>query len=373
MLTMCGGVTSHAAVMMRSMGKSGVVGAQNLTVDWDLCTLTSTDNPELVVRTGDTITVDGSQGIVYMGEMPTVSTGTDSNFLTVMHWADKYKRMSVLANADTLTQISTAGRLGAEGIGSCRTERMFAHPDCLTHFRRMILSDTTHDRATSLLEMLPKQQEKFLEMFRLVGDHPIVIRLLDPPLHEFLPSPRSSHFDKEMREMAAKIDIPYEVCLRRVMELQQSNPMLGFRGCRLSILYPEITEMLTRAIVGAAVELKRRNFTILPKIVLPFASTEQEVDRVASLVSAASDSVCAKSWMDASNSVQLLESKVAVLIETPRACYRADAISRTRHVTDIIVSSDRLTDLVFGMNQIDSLDFLVSHVLLPYYALLVGV
>ena len=199
------------------------------------------------------------------------------------------------------------------------------------------------------------------------------MRLLDPPLQIFVPNPSDPQFERDLRDLCIRLELSYEECMPRVMELQQSNPMLGFRGCRLSILYPEITEMLTRAIVGAAVELKRRNFTILPKIVLPFASTEQEVDRVASLVSAASDSVCAKSWMDASNSVQFLESKVAVLIETPRACYRADAIARTRHVTDIIVSSDRLTDLVFGMNQIDSLDFLVSHVLLPYYALLVGV
>ena len=365
---MCGGVTSHAAVMMRSMGKSGVVGAQNLTVDWDLCTLTSTDNPELVVRTGDTITVDGSQGIVYMGEMPTVSTGTDANFLTVMHWADKYKRMSVLANADTLTQISTAGRLGAEGIGSCRTERMFAHPDCLTHFRRMILSDTTHDRATSLLEMLPKQEEKFLEMFRLVGDHPIVIRLLDPPLHEFLPSPRSSHFDKEMREMAAKIDIPFEVCLRRVMELQQSNPMLGFRGCRLSILYPEITEMQTRAIVGAAIHARNENIQVKPQIVIPQVFTDHEVDIITPVITAAANSVF--SQMGTRHDLASLQITIGAMIETPRACIRADRIAEARHISFIEMGSNDLTQLVFGICRQDSHMFMVRHYFLILFTVL---
>ena len=373
-LLTCGGdVGSYACTMMRTMGKTAVVGTKDICINMQDQTLTSARLPDVVIRNGDFITIDGSTGQVYLGQMPTVAVGQDSNFATVMQWADKYKRMSVLASAGTLGEVQLAKRLGAEGIGSFCTKEMFSSTECLPLFRQVIFAENAFERSSFLLKMLPFQQAAFLDMFRTINNDAVTICLLNHPLQDFLPCPKSERFEHELREIASTLEMPYEVCLRRVMELQQSNPMLGFRGCRLSILYPEITEMLTRAIVGAAVELKRRNFTILPKIVLPFASTEQEVDRVASLVSAASDSVCAKSWMDASNSVQFLESKVAVLIETPRACYRADAISRTRHVTDIIVSSDRLTDLVFGMNQIDSLDFLVSHTLLLYYALLVGV
>jgi pyruvate,orthophosphate dikinase len=249
-LTLRGGVTSHAAVVMRSLGKPAVVGAFGLHVDWEAQTLTCASRPQLTVRRGEVLTVDGSEGVVYVGALPTVSTGQDVNFMTVMQWADKYKRMDVLANADTPEDIAVAQRMGAEGIGLCRTERMFSHPDRINIFRRMILADSPFERATWLLQLQPLFEQDFLDIFRVIGDRPIVIRLLDPPLHEFLPNPKNPSFEEEIRSLAQHLEMDCEECLRRVMDLQESNPMLGFRGCRLSIVYPEITEMQTKAIVG---------------------------------------------------------------------------------------------------------------------------
>jgi pyruvate,orthophosphate dikinase len=249
-LTLRGGLTSHAAVVMRGMGKSAVVGAQGLNLDSAAHTLTSIQNPDITVRTGDTITIDGSTGYVYLGQMPTVSVGQDDNFRTVMQWADRNKRLGVLTNAETVEDVQQAQRMGAEGIGLCRTEHMFFQADRINLFRSMILAQDSHERATWLLKLQPLQQRDFLEIFRIVGDAQVTIRLLDPPLHEFLPSPKSPGFEEEIRGLAQRLEIDPEECQRRVLDLQESNPMLGFRGCRLAIVYPEITEMQTKAIIS---------------------------------------------------------------------------------------------------------------------------
>jgi pyruvate,orthophosphate dikinase len=368
-LTLQGGLSSHAAVIMRSLNKAVVADLEAMDVDWDNQTLTSIADRGKIARAGDKITIDGSSGRVYLGEKPITLANQDANFQTVMQWAERYKRLGVQAFVVNNGQVVTAKRLGAEGIGLYDTEEMFFEGGRLDLFRRWILTETTVERSNWSQQLLPLLQEHFLALFHALGNCELSVLLLDPPLATFLPDLRSRGFEDELREIAQRLDLDFELCQRRVMDLQESNPMLGLRGCRLSIVYPEITEMQVRAIVGAAVELKRRNFPVLPKIIVPLSFSAQEVDRVASLVCSISDVVCASAWEDASAAVQVLQHKVGCMIETPRACYKTDAIARVRHVGDVILNTDLLTSLVFGMADDSTEGFMVCLILFYRLAL----
>ena len=250
LLLLQGGITSHGAVVMRSLDKSAVVGFTGLSIDETEELLTCTADSTISIHKGDIITIDGSSGTVYLGEMPTLACGLDENFRTIMHWADKYKRMHVFADVDSLESVLRAKDMGAEGIGLFVTERMFCKEECIHLFRHMILTDNPAERIQCLNQMLPLQQKDFFDIFCAVGNSPVKVRLLDSALHEFLPKPSSDTYKHEVEVLAERMNLTYEQCLQRVQELQENNPLLGFRGCRLSIVYPEITEMQTRAIIG---------------------------------------------------------------------------------------------------------------------------
>ena len=263
MLTLSGTATSHAAEFMRRLNKAAVVGVTNFSFDASEQIIYTEGAEGITVKKGDTITIDGSTGIVYIDEMPTTAAGDDENFKTIMKWAESYKRMHVKANANSYGDVLQAQRMGAEGVGLCRTENMFVHEDRVALLLQVILSDNSAERKTLLLKMQADHQKDFFSVFRHMGTHPVSIRLFNAPLEEFLPNPTSPTFEEEVHALAGRIGMPGEVCLQRVLDLQESNPMLGFRGCRVSIVYPEITEMQTRAIVGKERETHMFNFPFL--------------------------------------------------------------------------------------------------------------
>lgn len=249
-LVMQGSLASSYASSARAMGIPMLMTGNNLLVDWEMQTITSAESPSPSVRRGEIVTLDGCSGLVYSGELPTVFLGRDEYFMTAMHWADKYKRIEVLATASSAEEAAQARRRGADGIGLYCTERMFSQPDSLCLIQSMILAADQHQRSLFLFQLLPIHQQDFLDVFRVAGTEEIGIRLLDTPLHEFLPSPRSTQFDQQLQLLAQRIGMDPSECRRRVLKLQESDPLLGFRGCRLSIVFPEITEMQTKAIVG---------------------------------------------------------------------------------------------------------------------------
>lgn len=269
-LTMKGGMTSHAAVVARGMGKSAVTGAGMcvtslsncyMHIDPELEILTCADGTML--RKGEIITIDGSQGDVYKGAVPTVPAGHDANYKVLLGWADRYKRLQVFANAETEDDVRMAVTCGAEGIGLCRTEHMFFKSDRIDLFRKMILSTSSLERNECLQSIMPMNRGDILSIFRLMKNRQVTVRLLDPPLHEFLPSTNTASFVRDVTDLALRIGMDPVVCLARVRELQESNPMLGFRGCRLSVVYPEITTMQVKAILGILEEMARiPSFTI---------------------------------------------------------------------------------------------------------------
>ena len=245
-LTTRGGMTSHAAVVARGMGKPCVSGAGSIRVDYAAQTLTVAGQ---TLKKGEIITIDGSTGQVLLGEVEMLEPELSGEFATLMGWADKARRMKVRANAETPLDAKTARNFGAEGIGLCRTEHMFFEGDRIVAVREMILSDDEAGRRAALAKLLPMQREDFVELFTIMSGLPVTIRLLDPPLHEFLP-----HTEAEMQEVAKAMDVSADKLKRRAAELHEFNPMLGFRGCRLAVAYPEIAEMQARAIFEAAVE-----------------------------------------------------------------------------------------------------------------------
>lgn len=235
---------------MRGMGKPAVTGVQSLVIDSEKEEIRLVDNGDLCLKRGDVISIDGSTGLVFRGEVPCLPSDQDTDFQVILRWAGKYKRMQVLANADTVEEVQRAIELGAEGVGLCRTEHMFFKSDRINLFRRMILVDDSHQRQQALDQIRAMQQEDFEKIFRLLDNMEIIIRLLDPPLHEFFPSPSTSNFDSEMKSLAENLELPQGQIMRQVQALQETNPMLGFRGCRLTIIHPEIAEMQVKAITG---------------------------------------------------------------------------------------------------------------------------
>ncbi|HEY0354010.1 MAG TPA: pyruvate, phosphate dikinase, partial [Enterovirga sp.] len=283
-LTTRGGMTSHAAVVARGMGKPCVSGAGSIRVDYAAKTFTVAG---VTVRAGETITIDGSTGQVLQGQVAMQEPEMSGEFATLMGWADAARKLKVRANADTPLDAKTARNFGAEGIGLCRTEHMFFEGDRIVAVREMILADDEKGRRAALAKLLPIQRGDFVELFKIMSGLPVTIRLLDPPLHEFLP-----HTEAEIAEVAASMGTSAEKLRRRAAELHEFNPMLGFRGCRLAIAYPEIAEMQARAIIEAAVEAgKATGATVQPEIMVPLIVTKAEFDLVKARIDAMAKAV----------------------------------------------------------------------------------
>jgi pyruvate,orthophosphate dikinase len=341
-LTTRGGMTSHAAVVARGMGKPCVSGAGQIRVDYATQTLTVAGQ---TLKKGEIITIDGSNGQVLLGQVKMLEPELSGEFATLMGWADKVRRMKVRANAETPLDAKTARSFGAEGIGLCRTEHMFFEGDRIVAVREMILSDDEAGRRAALSKLLPMQRKDFAELFSIMSGLPVTIRLLDPPLHEFLP-----HSEEEMQEVAKAMNAPIEKLRHRARELHEFNPMLGFRGCRLAVAYPEIAEMQARAIFEAAVEAgKTTGQPVVPEIMVPLVMTKPELDLVKERIVAMAEAVKHESGVT-------IEYQVGTMIELPRAALRAGEIAESAEFFSF--GTNDLTQTTLGISRDDAASFL---------------
>jgi pyruvate,orthophosphate dikinase len=344
-LTTRGGMTSHAAVVARGMGKPCVSGAGNIRVDYVNGTLHAAGH---TLRAGDIITLDGTTGQVMRGAVPTVKPQLSGDFATIMKWADSIRRMKVRANAETPQDARVAREFGAEGIGLCRTEHMFFDADRIVAVREMILADTAEGRRRALAKILPMQRGDFAELFEIMAGLPVTIRLLDPPLHEFLPAT-----DDEIDEVADSIGTDAEVLRARVAELHEFNPMLGHRGVRLAISYPEIAEMQARAIFEAAIEAGRRTGAPpIPEVMVPLVAAKSELDLIRDRIVAVAEEVKRETG-------EPLQYLVGTMIELPRAALRAAEIAETAEFFSF--GTNDLTQTTFGISRDDSVRFLGEY------------
>ena len=344
-LTTRGGMTSHAAVVARGMGRPCVAGAGELRVDYKRQTLSAGGR---TVAAGETITIDGASGEVFVGEVPTIDPVLSGDFGTLMAWADSLRRLRVRANAETPGDARVAREFGAEGIGLCRTEHMFFAPERILAVRRMILADDETGRRAALATLLPFQRADFVELFGIMAGLPLTIRLLDPPLHEFLPNSEA-----EIAEVAKASGVDAEAMRVRIARLHETNPMLGHRGCRLGITFPEIYEMQARAIFEAAAEVARAApGSVLPEVMIPLAATKRELDILKERI----DAVAAEVFAAAGHSVAYL---VGTMIELPRAALRAGDLARTAEFFSF--GTNDLTQTTFGLSRDDSANFLPDY------------
>ncbi|MCX7304236.1 MAG: pyruvate, phosphate dikinase [Hyphomicrobiales bacterium] len=344
-LTTRGGMTSHAAVVARGMGKPCVSGAGTLRVDYRAGTLTAMGS---TFHKGDIITIDGANGQVLKGAVPMLQPELSGDFASVMEWADAVRRMKVRTNAETPADARMARSFGAEGIGLCRTEHMFFDGERIVAMREMILSDTEQGRRAALAKLLPMQRSDFVELFEIMAGLPVTIRLLDPPLHEFLPKS-----DKEIDEVAAVMNVSADKLRRRTEALHEFNPMLGHRGCRLAISYPEIAEMQARAIFEAAIEAGRRTGRpVVPEVMVPLVGLKKELDFVKARIDAVAQSVMQESGV----SVDYL---VGTMIELPRAAIRAHVIAESAEFFSF--GTNDLTQTAFGISRDDASSFLETY------------
>ncbi|MDB5363066.1 MAG: pyruvate, phosphate dikinase [Rhodospirillales bacterium] len=344
-LTTRGGMTSHAAVVARGMGRACVAGAGDLRVDYKTQQFTVMGQ---TVKAGDIITINGSTGEIILGEVPTIQPDLSGDFAELMVWADAIRTLKVRANAETPLDARTARKFGAEGIGLCRTEHMFFDTDRINSMREMILADDTAGRRRALDKLLPMQRSDFVELFRIMQGLPVTIRFLDPPLHEFLP-----HSDAEFEEIAKVTGKDIGLVRHRAATLHETNPMLGHRGCRLGITYPEIYEMQARAVFEAMVEIEREGGApIIAEIMIPLVSMKKELDQLKALVDTVAGEVRASSGMK-------LDYLVGTMIELPRAAMTADKIAETAEFFSF--GTNDLTQTVFGLSRDDAGGFLGSY------------
>ena len=343
-LTARGGMTSHAAVVARGMGKCCVSGAGALVIDYVAKTMTVGDT---VLKEGDYISLNGSTGDVYLGAVATKEAELDEDFAELMKLADKYTRMQVRTNADTPHDAAVARKFGAVGIGLCRTEHMFFEGDKIRAMREMILAETQDGRRKALAKILPYQQADFKGIFKAMAGCPVTVRLLDPPLHEFVP-----HEEKEQRELAEIMGVSFDYIRQRVNSLHEANPMLGHRGCRLGNTYPEITQMQTRAILGAALELKKEGVETHPEIMVPLTGILHEFANQESVIRAEA----AKLFEEVGDSI---EFKVGTMIEIPRAALTADRIATKAEFFSF--GTNDLTQMTFGYSRDDIASFLPAY------------
>ena len=362
-LTARGGMTSHAAVVARGMGKPCVVGADAINIDYEEGYF-HVNGQE--VRRGDWITLDGATGQILLGRVPTRQPELGEDFHTLMDWADGLRRLKVRANADTGHDAETARRFGAEGIGLCRTEHMFFGDARLAIMREMILADGLAARKAALDKLLPVQRADFLEIFRAMNGLPVTIRLLDPPLHEFLPN--FDELQAELYEMKLKLQQATsfvqidqllrqvwekEQLMRRVEQLREANPMLGHRGCRLGLVYPEVTEMQTRAIFEAACKAQGEGVSVEPEVMIPLVATETELAHQRAIVESVAEAVVGENGMT-------LEYSVGTMIELPRAALTAGRIAE--HADFFSFGTNDLTQTTFGLSRDDSGRFLSHYI-----------
>jgi pyruvate, orthophosphate dikinase len=341
-LTTRGGMTSHAAVVARGMGKPCVAGAGMLRVDYRTQTMSAGG---ATMKKGEMLTIDGSTGQVLVGRVPMREPELAGEFATLMQWADGARKLKVRANADTPADARTAIKFGAEGIGLCRTEHMFFDEDRIQAVREMILAEDEKMRRAALAKLLPMQRNDFVELFKIMGTLPVTIRLLDPPLHEFLP-----HTDDEIATVAAAMGADPKKLADRASELREFNPMLGFRGCRLAIAYPEIAEMQARAIFEAAIEASRDiGAPIVPEIMVPLIASKAELDLVKARIDAMAETVSAEAR-------SMVEYQVGTMIELPRAALRAGEIAATAEFFSF--GTNDLTQTAFGISRDDAASFL---------------
>ncbi len=343
-LTSRGGMTSHAAVVARGMGKCCVSAANNLIIDYKTRSL-SINGKE--IKEGDWLSLDGSTGYVYEGKIATQDADLDENFDELMSIAEKYARMDVRTNADTPKDAAVARKFGAKGIGLCRTEHMFFEEDKIVPMREMILSKDEEGRRKALEKLLPLQKKDFLGIFRAMDGLPVTVRLLDPPLHEFVP-----HDEKGQMEMAKVMGISYKDIHDRVEGLMEANPMLGLRGCRLGNLYPEITEMQTRAIIEAAIELKKEGITAIPEIMVPLTGIVHEFKAQKDIIESTIHEVFAENN-------ESVEYKIGTMIEIPRAAITAHKIAAEADFFSF--GTNDLTQLTFGYSRDDVAKFLPMY------------
>ena len=341
-LTSRGGMTSHAAVVARGMGRPCVSGAGSLRIDYAAGTLGVGGE---VLRRGDIITLDGTTGEVIKGAVPTINPELSGDFATLMSWADKVRRMKVRTNAETPLDARTARHFGAEGIGLCRTEHMFFEAERIMAMREMILSETEAERRAALAKLLPVQRQDFAELFHIMKGLPVTIRLLDPPLHEFLPKT-----DEELKEIAEQAGVSLATMRKRANELHEFNPMLGHRGCRLGISYPEIYEMQARAIFEATLQVFRETGdTVVPEIMIPLVGSKKELD----ILKAKVDGIAVELGFKKDSYV------VGTMIELPRAALLADQIAVTAEFFSF--GTNDLTQTTYGLSRDDSVNFLDDY------------
>ena len=345
-LTARGGMTSHAAVVARGMGRPCVSGSSEIEINYEEKIFKTADQ---IVKEGDVITIDGSTGRVILGNVPTVQPEISGDFSKLMSWADSFRKLKVRTNSETPLDTKTARDFGAEGIGLCRTEHMFFDEERILSVREMILSKTKEDRAKALDKLLPHQKKDFMEIFKIMNGLPVTVRLLDPPLHEFLP-----RTEKEIGEVASVVNLPAKEIENRINELHEQNPMLGHRGCRLGISFPEIYEMQCRAIFEALCELKKNKIkSAFPEIMIPLVSTEMEIKLMKELVKNTAKDV------QNENKVKI-DFLVGTMIELPRAAIKAGDIAK--HAEFFSFGTNDLTQTTFGISRDDSGKFLNDYI-----------
>jgi pyruvate,orthophosphate dikinase len=344
-LTARGGMTSHAAVVARGMGKPCVAGAGEIVVSYEKQQFTASGK---TIKKGVWITLDGSRGEVMTGQMPLVEPSLSGDFGTIMGWVDEIRRLKVRTNADTPHDAKVAVNFGAEGIGLCRTEHMFFEGNRIDAMREMIIAEDRKSREKALAKILPMQRGDFEGIFKAMGSRPVTIRLLDPPLHEFLP-----HTDREIKELSAKMKVPAETIKAKVESLHEFNPMLGHRGCRLGIIYPEISAMQARAIFEASCRVKKKGVDVHPEVMIPLVGDVKELVLQRDLVVQTAEEVFAKEGIR-------VEYLVGTMIELPRAALTADRIARVAEFFSF--GTNDLTQTTFGLSRDDAGSFLPKYV-----------
>jgi pyruvate,orthophosphate dikinase len=344
-LTARGGMTSHAAVVARGMGKCCVAGCDDIKVNEDAKQFIASGK---TYNEGDYISLNGSTGYVYEGVIPTKEPEMSGYFATLMSWADGFRKLKVRTNADTPKDAEQAVKFGAEGIGLCRTEHMFFSEDRIAAVREMIISETLEERKAALAKLLPMQKEDFIGIFEAMEERPVTIRLLDPPLHEFLP-----HEDDEIRELSKTMGVGFEKLKARVEGLHEFNPMLGHRGCRLAVSYPELAEMQARAIIEAAVEVKKsKGIDVHPEIMIPLVGEIKELTYIEKIVRKTADKVIADSGIK-------LEYMYGTMIEVPRGAVTADEIAQTAEFFSF--GTNDLTQMTYGFSRDDAGKFIEEY------------
>ncbi len=343
-LTARGGMTSHAAVVARGMGKPCVSGASGLSINYQdkQCVVGNVSFGE-----GDVVTINGSSGEVILGEVPTIEPNLSGDFSTIMAWADEIRTLKVRTNAETPEDATTARKFGAQGIGLCRTEHMFFEAQRITSVRKMILAEDLEGRQQALQEIMPMQRGDFVEIFEVMEGLPVTIRLLDPPLHEFLP-----HSDEDLAPISEQLGVSIEKLKKRVAQLHEHNPMLGHRGCRLGITYPEIYAMQAKAIFEAALDVKGEGKDVFPEIMIPLALSKKELDILKDVI----DKTAKEVFEDKNASIDYL---VGTMIELPRAALMADEIAQTAEFFSF--GTNDLTQTTLGISRDDAASFVGKY------------